>query len=212
MCVRHRHGDFIISDTHFNPPTGMKTEDLLKALSDIHPLTDEFRKALQKELTYTSFPKNHFLLEANAVSDRIYFLQAGFAMSFYYHKGRKVTSGFWKPGDIILSPRSFFQQTATSILIQLMEDSELFYLSFESMTRLFEKFTVANKLMRAITSQYHLASEQKIFDLHNLLAWDRYQKLLVDFPGIEQHVSQDAISSYLSVTPQSLSRLKAKKK
>lgn len=186
----------------------MKTEHLFQVLESIHPLSDDFREALKKVLHFVAFPKGHYLAQARSAAQHAYFLQKGFSVSFQYQDGKRVVTDFWQAGEIILSPKSFFEQSPSDEIIQLTTDSELLSISFADVNKLFENFPVANSLARAITADYHARSEERIVDLHSLGAWERYTKLLTLYPGIELQVSQDLIASYLNITPQSLSRMK----
>jgi hypothetical protein len=57
-------------------------------------------------------------------------------------------------------------------------------------------------------NQYYENSRERTHDMQHLNARERYQKLLANFPQIEQIIAQEFIASYLGIAPQSLSRLK----
>lgn len=186
----------------------MEKDRLFQLLASIHPLPGDFKKALAKELQFVRFPKGHYLNQALSISQHAYFLEMGFAVTYHYHENRKIVTSFWKPGEIIISPKSFFEQSISNENIQLTIDGALHGITYSSVVKLFETFQVANALAHKIISRCHAKSESRIIDLHSLSAWDRYRKLIKEYPGIELHVSQDLIASFLNITPQSLSRLK----
>lgn len=186
----------------------MNTERLFEALAKISPLPEDFREALTSELQEVTYPKNHFLVQMHSVAHHAYFLERGFAVAYYFRDGNKIVTTFWKPGEIIFSPQSFFEQSQSAEAIQLTMESELLCISLQAVNRLFEEFSVGNLLARVITAQYHTRSEERIVDLHSLDAAERYRKLILNYPGIELNASQDLIASYLNITPQSLSRLR----
>ena len=187
----------------------MQAERLIQVLSQIHELSTNFKEALKSELRAVSFPKGHYLVQSQSAAHHAFFLDKGFSVAFQYKRNKRVVTDFWQTGEIILSPKSFFEQAPTDEIIQLTTDSELLSLSYASAIKLSEKYPVANALARDITADYYARSEERIIDLHTLDSWDRYTKLLKMYPGIELHVSQELIASYLNITPQSLSRLKA---
>lgn len=168
----------------------------------------ELKEALQRVLRAVSFPKGHNLVQALTPAHHAYFLEKGFAVGFQYQRNKRVVTDFWQAGQIILSPHSFFEQSATDEIIQVTVDSQLLSLSHAAFKDLSEKFQTMNYLARDITADYYARCEQRIMDLHTMGTWERYLKLLQTYPGIEQFVSQEMIASYLNVTPQSLSRLK----
>ena len=174
----------------------------------IHPLSDECRVALNDALIPMTLPKNYLLLEAPRIADHAYFLVKGFAMCYTYLDGEKLVDGFWKPGQIMLSSNSFFEQVPSMEYIQLMEKSVLLCISYASVERMFTLSPEAHFICRIVMNRYYVQARQRVHDLQRVSARERHQRLLAEFPMIEQHVPQDCIASYLGITPQSLSRLK----
>lgn len=189
----------------------MSFDKLFQVLSAIHPVSPKYKSAVEKEITPLSLPRNHVLLEAPKISDHVYFLDSGFAMSFTYIDGIKCIDHFWRAGQIVMSARSFFERTPSVEFIQLMEKSEVLCLSHASVMRLFEEFPEANFIYRVVMNQYYEQCKEKFRDMHHLTAEQRHQKLLHQFPGVEQIIPQEYIASYLGITPQSLSRIKRKR-
>lgn len=179
-------------------------------LSEIHPISGDFKDALEKELTPLTLPKNYMLLEAPRIADFAYFLDSGFAMSFVFADGRRVVEEFWQPGQIILSSSSFFEQVRSKESIQLITRSDVLSISYTGVQRMFREYPEAQILYRIIMNRHYENCRARTHDLQRLTARQRFEKLLAAYPDIEQLVPQDYIASYLGITPQSLSRLKKK--
>lgn len=186
----------------------MDIKKLFEVLSVFHPLSPACKDALKKEIRLVIFPKGHNLVQAHTAAHHAFFLEKGFAVGFRYERNLRIVTGFWQQGEIILSPKSFFEQSAGDDIIQLTTAGELLSLSHESFQELAAEFPVAGRLARDITADCYAKSEEAIVDFHTLDAWERYTKLVARYPGMELHVSQELISSYLNITPQSLSRLR----
>ncbi|HYG19842.1 MAG TPA: Crp/Fnr family transcriptional regulator [Ohtaekwangia sp.] len=186
----------------------MSVERLFKVLSDLYPLTDDFKKILEKTVIPLSLPKNHILQEAPKVADYVYFIDKGFAMSYSFIQGRKEVHHFWRDGQIILLAKSFFERTPAFQYVQLMQQSELWCITHDSVMNRLTAHEETNIIFRIIMNQYYAVAQDRIHDLQHLNAVQRYQKLIHAFPHIEQRVSAEYIASYLGMTPQSLSRAK----
>ena len=186
----------------------MNTDRLFQVLSAIHPLSEKFRKAIKRELTHLSLPKHYLLLEAPRIAEYAYFLDSGFAMSYTFHEGEKQVEGFWVSGQILLEAKSFFERVPSEEFIELMEQSEVFCISYAGVARLFEEFPEANIIARAVLNQYYENSRDRLRDMRQLTSMQRYARLVATFPHIEQVVPQEYIASWLGITPQSLSRIK----
>jgi CRP/FNR family transcriptional regulator, anaerobic regulatory protein len=189
----------------------MNAEQLFHVLSTIHPLTGDFKRAIEKELVHLSLPKNYLLLEAPRISEHAYFLEKGFAMCYTFVKGKKQIEWFWTSRQIIVSTKSFFEQVPAKEFIQLIEQSEVLCISYAGVLRLFDAYPEAHFIWRGVMNQYYERSRERIHDIQFADAEERYKKLLFDYPGIEQFIPQEYIATYLGITPQSLSRIKRKK-
>jgi CRP/FNR family transcriptional regulator, anaerobic regulatory protein len=183
-------------------------ERLFNLLESLEPSSESFKDALRKEAVLLSLPRNHMLLEAAKVAEYAYFIASGFAMSYRFVKGRKQIEEFYRAGRILVSPRSFFEQTPSTEFIQLLEPSEVFHIRYESVMMLLKTFPVATSYYWMTMTHYYEESRQRIHDLQHLSAGERYKKLHQLHPRLEQLVPQEFIASYLGIAPQSLSRLK----
>jgi CRP-like cAMP-binding protein len=186
----------------------MNLERLFQVLSAMQPLSEDFKVALAKEVVRLSLPRGYYLLEAPKISEYAYFIEEGFAVSYTYVKGRKQIERFFSSDQIILSPRSFFEQAPSHEFIQLLASSEVLHVCYASVVRLLQDFPEANAIYRMVMNEYVEQLRERIHDMQHLSAVDRFKKLHDRLPRIEQIVSQEYLASYLGITPQSLSRLK----
>ena len=184
---------------------------LSDALEAFFPVSDSSKRALENELVALSLPKNYLLLEAPRIADQLYFLQSGFAMGFSFIDSEKVIETFWKQGQIITSPTSFFEQSPSMQFVQLMENAELLCLSYAGFQRLLASHDDLRRLLFRIIGSSFRERRSAFLDAHTLSAKQRHEKLLKRYPGIEQVVPQENIASWLGITPQSLSRIKRRR-
>lgn len=188
----------------------MNLERLFQVLSAMHPLSEEFKEALQNELVHLSLPKDYLLLQAPKISEHAFFIEQGFALSYTYHGGKKQVERFFQAGQIVCSVKSFFEQVPSQEFIQLMEQSEVLHISHPSVLRMLDQFDEANVIYRKVMNQYYEQCNDHVHDLQHLSARERYEKLHQSIPRIEQVLPQEYLASYLGIAPQSLSRLKKK--
>lgn len=189
-------------------PLPVNFERLFSLLASIHPLSDDFKASIEREIRLLSLPGNYFLLEAPDVCRHAWFLDSGFAMAYTYTEGRMRVENFWKPGQIILSLNSFFKQTPSCEFIELMVPGRVISIGYDGVQRLFQNYPEAHYIYESVVNQYYERSRERADDLRHLQAEDRYRKLISTFPQIEQCIRQDHIASYIGIAPQSLSRLR----
>lgn len=183
-------------------------EKILKALSAIQPLSQEFEEALKSRIVTLSLPKHHLLLHAADISDNAFFLESGFAMSFRYIKGKKHIEEFYSDGEIIVSPMSFFQQLPSQESIQLLDQSDVSHIAYPHVMWLLSNFPEAQMIYRATMNLYYERSRERIHDFQLLNAVERYEKLNEFYPSVKHLVPLEQIASYLGIAPQHLSRIR----
>jgi CRP/FNR family transcriptional regulator, anaerobic regulatory protein len=186
----------------------MSIERLIQRLSDYHPLSAKFKAELPKHLRLVHLPKGYMLLDRMRVCDQLVFLDKGFAMSYTFENSDKQIEWLWAEGDFIISPVSFFTQGASPEFIEIADHSDVICLSYDAIVTLMVDFRETHFLLHHIVARYYHQSREKTRDLQSITAEARFQKLLTRYKGVEQHLSQEQIASYLGIRAQSLSRIK----
>jgi CRP/FNR family transcriptional regulator, anaerobic regulatory protein len=186
----------------------MNTALLFDYLSELHPISSQFKEALTKELVPLTLPRGYNLLEAPRISDQAFFLLEGSAITYVYQEGRKVVQDIWSSQEIIVSYVSFFEQSPALEFIELVEPSSILCIRYVSVSRMLYSFVEAQKIFELLMIRHYKRCRERVCDFQQLKAWERFDKLIQAHPGIEQLLPQDQIASYLGITPQSLSRIK----
>src|SRR5512147_2888996 len=114
--------------------------ELLSSLNEIHSLAPALHEYLSKTLKSTAIEKKQFLLSAGQINRHIYFVDKGLLRCYYIQDEQEVCSKFIKEGDIIVSASSFFLQKESHEYIQAIEDSDLWYLSFDELQYIYKNF------------------------------------------------------------------------
>ncbi|HEY0740317.1 MAG TPA: Crp/Fnr family transcriptional regulator [Chryseosolibacter sp.] len=177
-------------------------------MQSIVPLPEPVIRQIHQMLVPIRLPKNFRILEAPKVSDHVYFINSGSAMSFTFDEGKKQVEWLWKSGQLIISPKSFFERVPSHEFLQLLDDAELLCMSYENVSFLLNEFPQIRIAHQVIMTKYYQQCRQRLRDMQRLTARERYEKLVSSFPRIGQLLPQEQIASYLGITPQSLSRIK----
>lgn len=188
----------------------METTGLLNTLNSITILSEGLQEQIKSFLSEELFPKKSILLKSGQVSHRVYFIKTGFVRAFYYKENSEYTTWFMGDGDIIVSVYSFFSRKPSFENIEVLEDSIMQSISWDQLQYLYKHYPEFNLTGRIITEQYYIKSEERFINLQTLDAKQRYNKLILDYPGILQKASLGQIASYLSIKQETLSRIRAK--
>ena len=91
-----------------------------------------------------------------------------------------------------------------------MEDCTLIGIGYDELQNMYKKFHEMNFIARVLTEKYYTLSEQRLYSIRMLRAPERYKYLMDNFPELVQRVPSKYLASYLSVSEETLSRIKSK--
>lgn len=186
-------------------------EEIFAYLNSIHPIQSKTKDYLQQHLKPLEVPKRTAVLKRGQICRHIYFISSGLLRCYYIRDYKDICSWFMKEGDVIISVESFFNQKESKENIETLEDSSLFYLSYDELQYGYENFPDFNSIGRILTEKYYQLCEQRLYSLRMQKAHEKYQFLMKHFPQIIQRVPLKDIASYLGITIETLSRIRALK-
>jgi CRP/FNR family transcriptional regulator, anaerobic regulatory protein len=184
---------------------------LLQYLENIHPLTDGLRDELHRIVTAAKIKKKGYLLKSGRVCNNIYFIEEGLLRCYYIKNQTEVCSWFMKEGDIAISIKSFFEQTSSYENIQALEDTLVYYISYDDLQLIYRQYPEFNFIGRVLTERYYTLSEQRLFGMRLQRSSERYQYLIQQSPDLIKRVPAIYIASLLGITLETLSRIKSRR-
>ena len=185
-------------------------EKLLGFLESIHPMTDGLKQHLASILKVKELPRKEYLLKPGHVSRKICFIGQGLLRCFYIKDGHDVSSWFMKEGDVIVSVESFFTQKPSYESIQALEDSIIYYITYDELQFVYKNFLEFNFIGRVLLEKYYTLSEQRLFSLRMQRAQERYDYLLEHHSELLLRVPAKYLASYLGITEVTMSKIKAR--
>ncbi|MDO1451870.1 Crp/Fnr family transcriptional regulator [Rhodocytophaga aerolata] len=171
-----------------------------------HPARQDYEAACQREL----LPKGYYLCRQGAICRQVATLESGSARVFHLKGTTEVSTAFLFPGDFVTSFQSFYLQVPSQSAIQLMEESQVTLLSYQTLQKLKATYREIDEIDRLSNDYYTMWLEERIFSLQFHSATERYADLLHNEPHLVQKVPLSYIASYLGITLETLSRIRAK--
>ncbi|HSH64572.1 MAG TPA: Crp/Fnr family transcriptional regulator [Bacteroidia bacterium] len=156
------------------------------------------------------FKKGEPLLKENEQCNSIFFIDHGFCKSSYNKDGKEINTAFYFENDFVTNVKSLTGGTKSEYEITAGED--MITLKFDR-SRLLEAYkksqaieTVGRKLLEIIVSR----QEDQLNSFKLMTPQQRYEKLILTHPDFLKRVSLTQIASYLGISRETLSRIRAR--
>mgnify|MGYP005991528725 CR=1 FL=1 len=170
----------------------------------------ELADAFQNMMSFERFPKHTILHEAGKICNDMYIIISGIARVFHYKEDKDITCHFSAEQETITTIDSFIQRKKSKYNIEALEDLEVLRISHSDLENLFESNPKYERLGRLFLQQIYMDLVERIDDLQLKTAQERYETLLAKKPYLFQRVPSKHIASFLSITPETLSRIRGK--
>lgn len=172
-------------------------------------LTEEEENAIISLDIFHSVKKGTILLKKGQVTNESYFVLKGCIRTYYILDGEEKTTSFHTEMEA-LTPPCVITKTPSDYYISCTEDTILTVTNSDMELEVNSKFPKFETMCR-ILSEELLAKQRINFDEFKTSSPEqRYINLLETRPDLLQRVPQHQLASYLGITPQSLSRLRAR--
>lgn len=159
------------------------------------------------------FQKGEHLIEEGAVCRRLFFIHQGLFRYYILHEGQDITKDFAvdQHNPFCTAYTSFMLQKPSEIWIEALEPCQVWVWNQADVLPLFQEHPTWLRFAKTMADYLFFRKEQRELRLLKCSAEERYHHFLTDFPGLSQRVPQYHIASYLGITPESLSRIRAKR-
>lgn len=164
---------------------------------------------LHKKCVVQHRKKGDFYLKIGQTSSGLFVIEKGLVRAFFIKDDKEINSWFGQEEMILGSINPLFLQKPSVESIQFLEDSIIHSISRDNLNELCRKYPEINTIQRLMTEEYCGILEQRIFSLQTLSATERYNELIRDFPKLLQRISLGHIASYLGISQETLSRIRA---
>jgi CRP-like cAMP-binding protein len=162
-------------------------------------------------LEYRKVPKKTRLLQAGDICNFEAYVNKGCIREYIIDEnGVEVTLQFavedWWVSDLA----SFQDQNPCTMYIETLEDCELLVLTRDSKERLLIEVPKLERMFRLMLQRHLTVVQKRLFKTISTTAMEKYLEFINRYPSIPQRVPQHYIASYLGISPEFLSKLRAR--
>ena len=153
--------------------------------------------------------KGETLLAEGAVARCFLIVEQGLTRQYYYKNGIDISEHFGAEWDIVYCTHSMLKREPTTLMIEALEDGVVHNVPFDEFRRLCDESPQIMKLYVRLLEDGLIESLRKTDAQRFESARERYENFVRQYPEAARRAPGKHIASYLLMTPESLSRVRA---
>ncbi|SNZ00920.1 Crp/Fnr family transcriptional regulator [Flagellimonas pacifica] len=186
-------------------------QNLLQTISTRAYVSVPLKETLQSCFKLVETQKGDKILLENNRAGHLYFIEKGVLHNYYFHNGKQITSWFYTENQFVTAWYSFYAQKPSFEEIECLEDCALYRISYSDYQKLIADFPAFGNFARLLAEEMLAFLDEFSKGWSFLSAKEKYQLLKHSLPQLELRVKLGLIASFLGVTQETLSRIRAQK-
>ena len=189
---------------------GKNSRDIARELSRRYStMTHDELDILESILVPMKFAKGDMILKEGEVCRCIYFIDKGLVRQFYIKHGKEVTEHLGDDHSVFMCIESHFKEVPTQLQVEALEPCMIYALPKDLLERVALHNVNIQILYRKILEESLILSQVHADLVRFETAQDRYRRMCKLYPQVVLSAPLLFIASYLQMTPETLSRVRA---
>ncbi len=172
-------------------------------------MTHEELDTLESILVPMKFAKGEMILKDGEICENIYYIDKGLVRQFYFKNGKEVTEHLGEDRTIFMCIESLFREIPSHLQVEALEPSMVYALPKYRLESVALHNVNIQILYRKILEESLILSQVHADLVRFETAGDRYKKMFKLMPQVVLRAPLVYIASYLQMTPETLSRVRA---
>ncbi len=185
--------------------------DLILYLKQQIILSPEMEARVSDAFKTEELPKGHRLLSPDNFSQKVFYIEKGALRTYYIKDGKDITHSFILEGAFFVSIESAFFNSPSPYGAEVLEPSIIRTIPYQDLEKFIDGSQALQKLSRLVMISAVKTFSDKLYSIQFQSAQERYNSMLEKFPDIMLRVPLGHIASYLGITQETLSRIRAGK-
>jgi len=188
------------------------SDQLITHIRKFVQLTDEEAELISSKVTLLKLKKKACVLTPGKLCKANYFVVKGLMRLYFISKKdiEQITQ-FALENWWITDYDSIDSKRPSHFYIQAIEDTEVIVLDQLTENELIAQIPAFEHYLRLVLQKAFTASQRRMEMLNNMTDEERYRNFSTCYPDFNQRVPQYMVASYLGITPQFISRVRARK-
>lgn len=188
------------------------TRDIARELARKYStMTHDELDILESIIVPKKYAKGEMILREGEICEDISYIDRGLIRQFYFKNDKELTEHIGSDGEIFMCIESLFREVPTHVQVEALEPSMIYCLPKRRLEQVALHNVNIQILYRKILEESLIISQVHADLVRFESAQSRYQKLCKLSPQVVLRAPLVYIASYLQMTPETLSRVRAQK-
>lgn len=189
-----------------------KHSPLVAYLNSFVPISKEVISLIDDQTFPMKISRGKLLLKPGSVADKLYFIIKGVIQGYITEDGKQITTWINDENEIVGSIRTLGTNNLCTEYLQALEDCELVAIPVMFTEFIFDNFPETNVLGRRLWEYNYKGAEERAYIGRISSAERKYEYFMETQPNLINRVPLKYIASFLGMTQETLSRVRARKK
>lgn len=186
-------------------------QNLLDNIARFVQLNEDEQQKLLSIVRTTRVKKRQFIDQPGFVCGyRNYVSEGAFRSYFIDAEGKDHTVQIAMEDWFVSDFYSYITQTPATLYVEALENSIIFQMKYEDIEGLCKEIHGLSEYFRMTTEKAFAFSRKRALANLSMNAEERYLDMLSRYPNMIQRVPQKVIASYLGMTPEFMSKIRAR--
>ncbi len=172
-------------------------------------MTHDELDILESILVSQKYAKGEMILKEGEICRQFLYIDKGLVRQFYFKHGKEVTEHLGQEHTIVMCIESLFKEEPTKLQVEALEPTTVYALPKADLERVAMHNVNIQILYRKMLEESLIVSQIHADLVRFETAQDRYKKLCKLCPQVVLRAPLVYIASYLQMTPETLSRVRA---
>ena len=172
-------------------------------------MTHDELDILESIIVPQKYAKGEMILKEGDICRQFLYIDKGLVRQFYFKHGKEVTEHLGQEQTIVMCIESLFKEEPTKLQVEALEPTIVYALPKADLERVAMHNVNIQILYRKILEESLILSQIHADLVRFETAQDRYKKLCKLCPQVVLRAPLVYIASYLQMTPETLSRVRA---
>jgi CRP/FNR family transcriptional regulator, anaerobic regulatory protein len=178
------------------------------SLLKLYAFTEAQLNQFTNKLICEKLNKKDFLLRQNQVCNRLSFINSGSLRSFTKTGNTELTINFFTENSWVADLESLLSQKPSANYIEAFEETDILSITLKDIHLLMDT-APCFRMLQKIFADFTVSTAQ-LASIKTKRPDDRYKELLASNPDWLNRFPQQQIAAYLGITPETLSRVRAR--